>query len=99
MANRMLYCYAEGRDGDWEAICLDLDVAVQGHSFAHISTSLREAIALYLETIADLQSDEQRALLRPSAPLAVRLSSWPMPYKDFLAPATVASSDATLQCV
>lgn len=27
---RALHCCASGRDGDWEAICLDLDIAVQG---------------------------------------------------------------------
>ena len=27
---RILHCYASGRDGEWEGICLDLDIAVQG---------------------------------------------------------------------
>jgi hypothetical protein len=71
--NRTLRCYAQGRAGEWEAICLDLDVAVQGRSFEDVYTSLREAIALYLETIADLQPDEQPSLLRRTAPLSVRL--------------------------
>jgi predicted RNase H-like HicB family nuclease len=70
---RTLHCYAEGRDGDWEAICLDLDIAVQGHSFEDVSTSLREAISLYLETVADLEPKERQALLNRSAPLKVRL--------------------------
>ena len=73
MANRTLHCYAEGRDGDWEAICLDLDIAVQGRSFEQVCASLREAVTLYLETVADLEPGEQRSLLRRSAPLFVRL--------------------------
>ena len=73
LANRTLHCYAEGRDGDWEAICLDLDIAVQGHSFEEVSASLKGAISLYLETVADLTPEERRSLLRRSAPLAVRL--------------------------
>ena len=48
--HRSLRCYAEGRDGDWEAICLDLDIAVQGSSFEEVFRSLQEAISLYLET-------------------------------------------------
>jgi predicted RNase H-like HicB family nuclease len=73
LANRTLHCYAEGRDGEWEAICLDLDVAVQGRSFEEVFASLQEAIALYLETVADLPPEERRFLLRRSAPLSVRL--------------------------
>jgi predicted RNase H-like HicB family nuclease len=54
LASRSLHCYAEGRNGDWEAICLDLDIAVQGGSFEEVFGSLREAISLYLESVADL---------------------------------------------
>jgi hypothetical protein len=73
MSNRTLHCYAEGRDGEWEAICLDLDIAVQGRSFEEVFSSLREAVSLYLETVADLEPKEQRSLLRRSAPISVRL--------------------------
>jgi predicted RNase H-like HicB family nuclease len=73
LTSRSLHCYAEGRDGDWEAICLDLDVAVQGGSFEEVFTSLREAISLYLESVADLSPQEQRHLLQRPAPLSVRL--------------------------
>ena len=73
LATRTLHCYAEGRDGDWEAICLDLDIAVQGPSFEDVSASLREAITLYLEAVGDLEPQERRALLDRSAPLRVRL--------------------------
>jgi hypothetical protein len=73
LPNRTLHCYAEGRDGDWEAICLDLDIAVQGRSFGEVFASLREAILLYLETIPDLPPEERRALLHRPAPFPVRL--------------------------
>jgi predicted RNase H-like HicB family nuclease len=73
MANRTLHCYAEGRDGEWEAICLDLDIAVQGRSFEEVVTSLREAVSLYLETLADLEPKQRQSLLRRTAPLTVRL--------------------------
>ena len=73
MASRSLRCYAEGRDGDWEAICLDLDIAVQGSSFEEVFSSLQEAISLYLETVTELPPQEQRSLLHRPAPFPVRL--------------------------
>ena len=73
MAARTLHCYAEGRDGDWEAICLDLDIAVQGRSFEEVFGSLQEAISLYFETVADLPADQQPALLRRRVSLPIRL--------------------------
>ena len=72
LPNRTLHCYAEGRNGDWEAICLDLDIAVQGGSFEEVFSSLQEAISLYLETVTDLPPQEQRALLHRPAPFPVR---------------------------
>jgi predicted RNase H-like HicB family nuclease len=73
LPSRSLHCYAEGREGDWEAICLDLDIAVQGSSFEEVFTSLQEAISLYLESVTDLPPEERRDLLRRPAPLPVRL--------------------------
>jgi predicted RNase H-like HicB family nuclease len=73
LAERTLHCYAEGRDDDWEAICLDLDIAVQGRSFEEVFASLQEAISLYLETVSDLQPDERPSLLHRRAPFALRL--------------------------
>jgi predicted RNase H-like HicB family nuclease len=72
LPNRTLHCYAEGRNGDWEAICLDLDIAVQGGSFQEVFSSLREAISLYLETVTDLSPQERRALLHRPAPFPMR---------------------------
>ena len=68
-----MHCYAEGRDGDWEAICLDLDIAVQGRSFEEVFGSLQEAIALYIETVAELPADQRPALVDRPVPLPVRL--------------------------
>jgi predicted RNase H-like HicB family nuclease len=73
LPNRTLHCYAEGRDGDWEAICLDLDIAVQGSSFEEVFSSLQEAISLYLASVTGLPPQERRALLHRPAPLPVRL--------------------------
>lgn len=70
---RTLHCYAAGKDGEWEAICLDLDIAVQGASFEEVSASLEKAISLYLESVSDLPSEEQERLLNRRAPLWLRL--------------------------
>jgi hypothetical protein len=72
LAHRSLRCYAEGREGDWEAICLDLDIAVQGRSFEEVFRSLQEGISLYLESVADLPPEEGRDLLHRPAPFQVR---------------------------
>jgi predicted RNase H-like HicB family nuclease len=72
LAHRSLRCYAEGRDGDWEAICLDLDIAVQGGSFEEVFRSLQQAISLYLESVNDLPPDERRDLLHRPAPFPIR---------------------------
>jgi predicted RNase H-like HicB family nuclease len=73
VAAKTLHCYADGEDGDWEAICLDLDIAVQGRSFEEVFGSLREAIKLYLDSVSSLPADERRSLLHRPAPILVRL--------------------------
>ena len=70
---RVLYCYASGHDGAWEAICLDLDIAVQGESFEDVSALLQEAITLYLETVSALPEAERAALLQRPVPFWNRL--------------------------
>ncbi len=51
---RIVRCVAEGRGDEWEAICLDLDIAMQGQSFEDVFASLNKAIALHIETALDL---------------------------------------------
>lgn len=70
---RILHCYASGRDSDWEGICLDLDIAVQGDSFEDVLQSLHDAVSLCLETVGTLPEEQQAHLLHRPAPLGVRL--------------------------
>ena len=70
---RVLRCYAEGRDGAWEAICLDLDIAVQENSFEGAFHALNEAIALHLEAVAALPETQRAHLLDRPAPFSLRL--------------------------
>ena len=41
-------CFAHGREGDWEAICIDLDIAIQGGSFDEVRGLLNRAVATYV---------------------------------------------------
>jgi hypothetical protein len=70
---RVLSCYAVGRgEHSWEAICLDLDIAVQGDSFADVSHKLGEAIHSYIESVVVLPEADQNRLLNRRAPWHVR---------------------------
>ena len=72
--SKTIHCYAVGADGEWEAICLDLDIAVQGDSFPEVFESLNKAVALYLKTVMTLPEPKRDRLLTRAAPLSVRLS-------------------------
>lgn len=68
-----LRCYAEGCNGEWEAICLDLDIAVQEKTFEAVFHALNEAIALHVEAVTALPETERAHLLDRPAPLSLRL--------------------------
>lgn len=70
---RTLHCYASGRDGEWEAIRLDLDIAVQGRSSEEVRESLARAITMHLERVMEVPEEERAGLLRRPVPLLVRL--------------------------
>jgi len=71
MTTRTLHCYAHGDDAGWEAICLDVEVALQGRSFDEFYQSLKQAIDLYVESLADLPPSDRERLLNRAAPAAV----------------------------
>ena len=70
---RKLTCYAWGRPGDWEAICVDFDLAAQGESREEVIRELRDAIETYLEYISELPEKERAGFLNRKAPLVLRL--------------------------
>lgn len=70
---RTLHCYASGTDGEWEAICLDLDIAVQGRSFEEVKESLGKAIQMHLERVSELPVEERARLLYRPVPLMTRI--------------------------
>ena len=56
--DRMVRCYAKGHTGDWEAICLDLDIAVQGESFEDVFS--RYPSSGSVPTVPTVTSQEKR---------------------------------------
>jgi hypothetical protein len=76
---RELICIAKGQDeGLWEAICLDLDIAVAGESFDEVKAILNQAVASYF---ADAQREDEPTrsqLLNRRVPFWSRLRwTWP----------------------
>lgn len=66
---KKIRCYAEGRDGQWQAFCLNFDLAVQGTSLDDVRHDLEAAISMYLDYVSDLPIEEQAQFLRRRAPL------------------------------
>ena len=62
--NKAIWCYAEGKTGSWEAICLDFDLAVQDKSFDEVYQELNAVISMYLEYTGKLSKEDKRRLLR-----------------------------------
>lgn len=70
---RTVLCYLEGRGNQWEGICLDFDIAVQGGSQEEVKELLQAAITDYLNYVFTLPESERPQLLNRKAPLVDRL--------------------------
>jgi predicted RNase H-like HicB family nuclease len=71
---RKLLCYARSDGEGWEAFCIDLDIAVQGATFAEVVATMSEAITTYVEDARHEEPSTARRLLSRRAPWHVRLS-------------------------
>lgn len=71
-----VWCFAHGRPGDWEAMCVDLDIAVQGTSFDDVKNQLDSAVRSYVEDAMAEDAGTRQRLLARQAPLHVRLQCW-----------------------
>jgi predicted RNase H-like HicB family nuclease len=69
----VLHCHAFGQDDEWQAICLDLDLAVQGRSFEEVFRLLGETISFHIEGIMELPEADRQRLLNRRVPWIVRL--------------------------
>jgi hypothetical protein len=80
VVKRELICIAKGRDdaGLWEAICLDLDVAVAGRNFDEVKDILSRAIETYFEDARREAEPARSQLLSRRVPFLARLRwTWP----------------------
>ena len=71
--HHIVRCYAEGRPGAWEAICLDFDLSVQGDSFEDVYRDLNKSIEMYCNYVNQLPEEERMSFIRRRAPLTLRL--------------------------
>lgn len=74
--HRSLLCYAHGRDGEWQGICFDLDIAVQGRSFDEVKNALERSIRTYVESASKEAPAVRARLLRRRAPVWMRMRAF-----------------------
>ena len=72
MTTLSLRCYAYAKDGTWQAICVDLDIATFAESLDEVKASLATCIEMYLEGIDELPVEDRRRLLTGKTPWPVR---------------------------
>ena len=86
----VIFCFAEGCLGRWEAACPNFDLAVQGDSFDSVRHKLQEAIEIYLEGVMALPDEaDRRRLLHRQAPWSV----WLRPFWHLLRAALTGRDD------
>lgn len=86
---KVILCYAEGCDDNWEAFCLDFDLAVQGQSFEIVHQKLDDAVRVYLAGVAALPQADRKRLLKRRAPFSV----WLPPFLHLLRTAFTRRDD------
>jgi hypothetical protein len=64
----VLLFYAEGSGDEWEALCIDFDIAVQGTSEQDVMKKLRDGVSDYVKYIHSLPEKEQRQFLNRRIP-------------------------------
>jgi hypothetical protein len=66
------YCVVHGRGNEWEALCLDLDLAVHGRCQNEVKDLMRDAIQTYVQDALKEAEPARSALLNRQAPFRVR---------------------------
>ena len=66
---RKLTCYAWGKPGDWEALCVDLDIATQGASFEEVRDRLQLMVEDFLDYAAELPEPNRKISAEPPGAL------------------------------
>ncbi len=73
MNERVLRCFVRGRGSRWEAMCLDLDIVVEGISRQDAASRLEQAIFTYVDSALAEPPRQAERLLRRRAPWRVRV--------------------------
>lgn len=61
-------CFAHGGNAGWEAMCVDLDIAVQGDSFDDVKQLLDHAVTDYIAAAKAEDAGTRAVLLNRRAP-------------------------------
>lgn len=72
MTSKYFHCYMYGHPGAWEAICVDLDIAVNGASSEEVKSLMESAIATYIEDAKAESPEVAEQLLNRTSPWHVR---------------------------
>lgn len=72
MELRKFRCYAFRENSNWQAICTDLDISVQGNSLEDAKLSLEEAVSGFLEVLEGESEADRRRLLNRRSPTLLR---------------------------
>jgi predicted RNase H-like HicB family nuclease len=59
MKTRMFAAIVQKDEGDWTALCPDVDVASQGKTIEHAMANLREAVELFFEVANPLEVERR----------------------------------------
>lgn len=94
--SRSLRCFARGRDGHFEAICIDLDISIVAGSINEAQATLNAAIIAYVEDALKEEPHIARQLLSRSSPFHVR-ASWIVSYAWHMMFAPRRSEEGNLQ--
>jgi hypothetical protein len=71
----LLRCYANKREGQWQAFCIDFSLAAQGENFPEVKLKLESMIAEYIyDALAGEDQEYADQLLRRKAPLKQELT-------------------------
>lgn len=65
-------CYAKQQEGQWVALCIDLDLAAQGETLESVREKLSEQVASYLEEAISIDRAHAVTLLTRKAPFRYR---------------------------
>jgi hypothetical protein len=70
-------CFAERKETQWQAFCVDLNLAVQGDTFPIVKQKLDEMVRSYVHLALENDDDQVRSdMLDRPAPLALRSRYW-----------------------